>query len=671
VLAFAMGFGGALLSFRKGLGLRIGSSEPEYNAMLRAGRADAEISPTEYRLNWLPFGGYVKMLGQDDSNPAAVSDAPDSYQSCPVWKRMIVISAGVVMNVIAAAVLFMIVFMNGLQTEPARIGLVAPGKPASLARVISGAASEPGLRPGDNVIAIDGKPTRSFNDLAMAAAMGGKNRSLLVSVDRPGTSGILTFEVTPEASPQTRLLEIGVSPSFSAKLLEAKTPEEAKEFGDRMAEIGLNGLKPGMTLTRVGSNASVTGAADLVDAVERADGSPVEAEFRLGDEVKVVQVRPRALLQTGLVKMGADSVAPIEHLLGLTPLMKVAPSGGNPDAKPQQGLKEGDIFARIGSIEYPGLAAGIAEIHRNKGKQIAIEVLRPGHDGLERIRITPDPTVRNKGEGQIGFLAGETADDNVLLSLPPAALSSAPKAEPQTPAAASLITRPGTRILTVAGRPVADFTQLRAALRDATAPALASGALSVDVPMRLELPVASGKPTADVSWKLTRADIQELHKLGWASSLPAGYFEMDEFLLKAQGPNAAARAADAVKMGLSETRRVMAMTYLTFARLFDGTVKVEHLKGPVGIAHMGTRIAERGMIWLLFFMGLISINLAVVNFLPLPIVDGGQFIFLLIEQVRGKPVSVEIQSMATIAGLVLIGAIFLVVTFQDIANLLG
>jgi regulator of sigma E protease len=115
----------------------------------------------------------------------------------------------------------------------------------------------------------------------------------------------------------------------------------------------------------------------------------------------------------------------------------------------------------------------------------------------------------------------------------------------------------------------------------------------------------------------------------------------------------------------------MMMTYLTFARLFQGTVKWEHLKGPVGIAHMGTRIAERGFIWLLFFMALISVNLAVINFLPLPIVDGGQFIFLVIEQIRGKPVPVQIQNVATLAGLLLIGAVFLIVTFHDIANLFG
>jgi regulator of sigma E protease len=115
----------------------------------------------------------------------------------------------------------------------------------------------------------------------------------------------------------------------------------------------------------------------------------------------------------------------------------------------------------------------------------------------------------------------------------------------------------------------------------------------------------------------------------------------------------------------------MMQTYLTFARLFQGTVKIEHLKGPVGIAHIGTRLADRGMIWLLFFMALISINLAVINFLPLPIVDGGQFIFLLIEQVRGRPVPIQVQNAATIAGLVLIGSLFLIVTFNDIMGLFG
>src|ERR1043165_7435730 len=114
VLAFAIGFGPAAGSYRKGLGWRRGSSEEEYLEHVKRGAAGA-ISPTEYRFNWLAFGGYVKMLGQDDTDPTATSDAPDSYQSCKVWKRMVVISAGVVMNLILASVLFVGVFMHGLE----------------------------------------------------------------------------------------------------------------------------------------------------------------------------------------------------------------------------------------------------------------------------------------------------------------------------------------------------------------------------------------------------------------------------------------------------------------------------------------------------------------------------------------------------------------------------
>lgn len=104
-------------------------------------------------------------------------------------------------------------------------------------------------------------------------------------------------------------------------------------------------------------------------------------------------------------------------------------------------------------------------------------------------------------------------------------------------------------------------------------------------------------------------------------------------------------------------------------RLFQGTVKVEHLKGPVGIAHLGTLVASQGTLKLMFFLGLVSVNLAVVNFLPLPIVDGGQFIFILYEQIKGKPVPMGVQNAATLAGLALIGCMFLIVTFNDIRGL--
>ncbi|MBZ0173307.1 MAG: site-2 protease family protein, partial [Phycisphaerales bacterium] len=166
-------------------------------------------------------------------------------------------------------------------------------------------------------------------------------------------------------------------------------------------------------------------------------------------------------------------------------------------------------------------------------------------------------------------------------------------------------------------------------------------------------------------WALDRAALDRLDALGWQSPIPASFFEPEQIVMKAEGP------LNAVAMGVGETHRVMLNVYVTFLRLTQGSLEVQHIKGPVGIAHIGTLIADRGLIWMLFFLGLISVNLAVVNFLPLPIVDGGQFLMLLYEQIRGKPVPIPVQNAVMTAGLLLIASVFLVVTFNDIRALLG
>jgi regulator of sigma E protease len=187
----------------------------------------------------------------------------------------------------------------------------------------------------------------------------------------------------------------------------------------------------------------------------------------------------------------------------------------------------------------------------------------------------------------------------------------------------------------------------------------------------LPLPTqADGREPVEVrDWVLTRADVAAVRDLEW--TVPGDeralmmLFEIEQTIDKAQGPIAA------VGRGVAKSRQIMNQTYLTFLRLFQGTVRVEHLKGPVGIAHLGTQVADQGFIWVLFFLGLVSVNLAVINFLPLPIVDGGQFLMLAYEGLRRKPVPVAFQNAATLVGLALIGTLFLVVTFHDIRALLG
>src|SRR6187431_1948553 len=86
---FAVGFGQALFSWRKGMGWVWGSSGAKYEERMTAGDG-AAIGETEYRLNWIPLGGYVKMLGQDDLRPNNQADDPRAYNKKSIPARMFV-----------------------------------------------------------------------------------------------------------------------------------------------------------------------------------------------------------------------------------------------------------------------------------------------------------------------------------------------------------------------------------------------------------------------------------------------------------------------------------------------------------------------------------------------------------------------------------------------------
>ncbi|MFG0284071.1 MAG: site-2 protease family protein [Phycisphaerales bacterium JB039] len=675
-LAFAIGFGPALVSYRKGLGWRRGSSEPEYLRLLQlqgnietcpANRRGEAVSHTEYRLNALPFGGYVKMLGQDDLNPAATSHVPDSYQSTPPWKRMIVISAGVVMNIVTAAILFVLVFTVGLETEPPRIGALDPSGPAAGAVAINAdeaGAGMAGLRPGDEMVRINDRRPNSFNDLIMASAMARRGQPVELAVQRAGLEAPLIFQIVPQRSDLTGLLDLGVEPPRSPTLIDAPDDDATREaLRAALDRFGLTGVAPGMTLTHVqqtgGDAQRVEHAADLATAFRTSRGEPVTLTFESPTAQARVTLDPAPVLQTTLIPTPdkANSRTPVDHLLGFTPVMAVLDAS---DRGAEQGLRDGDIFARIGEVMYPSVFQGAAEIRANRGRTVPISVLRRPAPGAPLERV--DLEVSVKPSGTIGFYMTDVdeAGAGLWMAMPPAGLGDGGAV------ARRIIDRAGMRLVSADGKPVATLADLRAALLSAAD--ARPGEPSVELLFELPLPAdpqTGARPTESRTLTLKPDEALVLRDLGWESPVPMAMFEPDQFILKAENP------AHAVSLGLSETYRVMAMTYATFLRLIEGTVKVEHLKGPVGIAHLGTRIASRGLIWLLFFMALVSVNLAVINFLPLPIVDGGQFLFLLSEQIRGKPVPVAVQSMATMAGLVLIGAVFLLVTFNDIKALLG
>src|SRR5262245_30674846 len=195
--AFAVGMGPVAVAWRKGIGLRFRSTWPDVEAKVReylksSGLSidvgdDAEkrrltnksmdalgIGETEYALRWLPIGGFVKMLGQEDANPNYVSDDPRSYNMCPVGKRMIVVSAGVIMNLLLAVLLFVVAFTFGVKFEAAVVGGVNPSSQAASVRAENAAAlgvTKDGIQPGDVVLQTNDDKATTFADLQIASAM--------------------------------------------------------------------------------------------------------------------------------------------------------------------------------------------------------------------------------------------------------------------------------------------------------------------------------------------------------------------------------------------------------------------------------------------------------------------------------------------------------------------
>ena len=127
--------------------------------------------------------------------------------------------------------------------------------------------------------------------------------------------------------------------------------------------------------------------------------------------------------------------------------------------------------------------------------------------------------------------------------------------------------------------------------------------------------------------------------------------------------------AGALRAGTDGAINMLRTTWLTLARLFTGQVSTSHLGGIVSISVLTYQFAEWGLPKLLTFLALLSINLAIINILPIPVLDGGQILFLLLEAVRGKRLSERFLNGMQLAGLAFILALVLYVTYNDIMRL--
>jgi len=642
--AFAVGMGPVFLAWRGGIGLTFGASKTKVIEKFgkdASDMSDAELkehglSETEYSLRYLPIGGFVSMLGQEDGKPDSVSNDLRSYNMCPIGKRMVVVSAGVFMNLLLAAVLFIGCFQVGVRFEAPVIGQIIPNSPASETITTDGTH----LQTGDTVVSINGNPAYTFTDIQIAGAMSKPGETVTLGIKRIGIEQILSFEMMPRKVSQKGLLELGLYPASSLTIPDGQSGKEVIAY-IAAAYPALGDLRSGSKLVTVNGK-DVSTWTDLDGAIQQSQGQTLTTYWHGENTVDQIDVTPTPSFEQYYPVTPDDQVPMTETgLLGLTPLplIKSVVDG----SVNQQILKAGDVILGVSHIEFPRQGQMRTFLSSLTTSTVLLAILRDG---------TYLDVQASLSSGKLGVLLTD-AWHIPIVAQPIHSTYKYGEANATVIAGKQILG--GSTLLSLNGTAIDDWFDFRKALISS------ENVLS----LRMQTPVTDSKPVV-YSLDISNANREHIASLGWTTPLIPALFE-PLYVVRSSGGNPLV----AIQMGFDETVNMVVMTYLTIDRLLRRSVGVDQLRGPVGIIHIGSRIADRGMSYLLFFLAIISVNLAVLNFLPLPIVDGGLFLYLLYEKFRGKPPSIAFQNAAAMLGLGMIGILFVVTFYNDILRLIG
>lgn len=117
------------------------------------------------------------------------------------------------------------------------------------------------------------------------------------------------------------------------------------------------------------------------------------------------------------------------------------------------------------------------------------------------------------------------------------------------------------------------------------------------------------------------------------------------------------------------TKEIVAAFWQLISNLIVHQQVSADLSGPVGIAVMTGQVAQLGLVYLLQFAAVLSINLAVINFVPFPALDGGRALFLLIEKIKGKPMKHQVEAIINNIGFALLMVLVVLITYRDVVRL--
>jgi len=592
---------------------------------------------TEYRVGLIPLGGFVKMLGQEDVGPVKTNDDPRSFSNKPVLSRAAVLAAGVTFNAISAVIVFMIVFMIGIGLMAPVVGNVVHGSPAEKA----------GIKPGDEIVEIAGNSSRlDFSDIMMAAVLSGKKESIPLKVQRADGT-IDDISIIAEQLPSGQLRGFGIQKPLTLKL--AKLPPQ-----DANLLFTTTGLKPSDVVKAV-AGVEVKNNWEIESIIENAFEPNIAILAQRRDSAgqdSIVEGRVSLNFAPAKDFVG-ESEANLANICTMIPRMRIAAVSeetkslkkwltklfGGKDTKP--GLKSGDILAAIAEVENPTFFELREVTKQYENKPLPVTVLRTDANGVEN-RLTVSVIPRwdtDTNRVVIGIIPELDAEHPVV------AKTIATERHPN----AAAIPR-GATITAIDGVEVKNFYDIARQLKR-------NSGQHVTIDWRLDAQKA-GNAIIDVSekWDVVRAYAFT------EQSLP--FVEMER-LYKADGP------IDAIGMGYKRTKTFILQTYVTLQRLIGGLVSPKQIMGPVGILTFSYKIvAAQPFIYYVYFLGLISAAIAVMNFLPVPPFDGGLTVLLLVEKIKGSAISVRTQEAIAYAAWGTLIVLIVYVTYNDILRLI-
>ncbi len=637
---------------------------------------------TEYGIGILPLGGYVKMLGQED-NPArlreevqrakqagaAASPAPPANHTAPgptatgdeaaaqlaeaeralfdprsylaksVPKRMAIISAGVVMNVLFALLTGTAAYRLGVFQNACGVGAVAPGE----------AAWHEGLKPGDQIVAIGDRPASRFVDLQHRISLGDIEHGVLLTVRRPGVAEPFTLRLFPDRR--------GLAPTIGitsplVPCLDERLPADPGS----VAASALPALEGGDTVVAIEGKPVATYAELHRQLALHRDG-PVELVVQRRKQDAKAGARSDKVVRAS-VKL------PPQPALGLGLVMRMGPIVAVQKDSPAAlaGVRPGDLLVAIDG-QPPGDPLTLAErLRRRAAANPRVELTLRRGDQEERVWATlrmPDwyeTPFREKSPMSAPALGIAFEVLRHIEAVMPGSPAEAASLRPgQVVVGAEILPPSPDRLKALGYGDRLKWLNLKPTEID-------FGKHKVSWPFFAAYLLQASLPETRV--RLTLADGQTAELV----PRPVADWFLPERGLRFQAMGTVVRAAnwaEALRLGGRETLDALLMVVRFLQKLGSQQVSFRAMGGPVTIAQAAYHSATKGLADLLIFLTLIGANLAVLNILPIPVLDGGHLVFLTYEAIARRPPNERVQTVLTWLGLLFILGLVIVVLGLD------